>query len=231
MVDLKICGLCGERDIALCHRYGVDMVGFVVDYPEPVPWNLTQAEAKILLDRARGCLATCLVSGGPPAKLLALAQALQPDAVQLHYKESFAETVYLAEELAKLGIQVFKALPVGADGRPEMAEFATLAQAVGAFNQTAVARLLLDSRLAASPAASSQPFPTRLYVEVARHSQKPLVLAGGLNTTNLPDILAELQPAAVDILSGAEAAPRQKDARRIAEIAHICGKKPRLVVE
>lgn len=224
MVELKICGLCAERDVALCQRYGVDMAGFVVDYPEPVPWNLTPAEAAPLLAAARGRLATCVVSGGPPAKVLELARLLRPDAVQLHYKESFAETVYLAEELAKLGVQVFKALPIRADGRPEMAEFSTLAQAVAAFNQTAVARLLLDSRLAACPAASSRPLSSELYAEIAHHSQKPLVLAGGLNAANLPGILAALQPAAVDILSGAEAAPRQKDEQKIAAICAACGK-------
>lgn len=36
-VRIKICGLKRAEDVPLCHQFGVDMVGFVTEYPLPVP--------------------------------------------------------------------------------------------------------------------------------------------------------------------------------------------------
>ena len=40
MAQLKICGLMRPEDVLLCCACGVDLIGFVVCYPKPVPWNL-----------------------------------------------------------------------------------------------------------------------------------------------------------------------------------------------
>ena len=39
---VKICGLMREEDVELCVNAGTDIIGFVVEYPVDVPWNLEQ---------------------------------------------------------------------------------------------------------------------------------------------------------------------------------------------
>ena len=46
---LKICGIMREADVALCCRAGVDICGFVTEYPVPVPWNLRRERCAELL--------------------------------------------------------------------------------------------------------------------------------------------------------------------------------------
>lgn len=54
MVSLKICGLTQPADVAFCCACGVDLVGFVVDYPKRVPWNLDVPRARELMTRLSG---------------------------------------------------------------------------------------------------------------------------------------------------------------------------------
>lgn len=51
--SLKICGLMDRKGILLCRRHHVDVVGFVTEYPVPVPWNLNREEASQLLRFAK----------------------------------------------------------------------------------------------------------------------------------------------------------------------------------
>jgi shikimate dehydrogenase len=48
MTRVKICGIMNEKDIEICAGAGVLVLGFVVDYPVPVPWNLTPERAREL---------------------------------------------------------------------------------------------------------------------------------------------------------------------------------------
>jgi tryptophan synthase beta chain len=57
-------------------------------------------------------------------------------------------------------------------------------------------------------------------------SDKPVMLAGGLNPGDLAQILAEADPVAVDILSGAERAAGEKETDKIQTICRLCGKCP-----
>ena len=102
---LKICGLMTEEDVALCCRKGVEICGFVTEYPVPVPWNLSRDRCAELLPLTRGKAQSCIVTGGELIKLRTLALRLRPDLIQLHGGESLEVTAALAEDLAPLGFE------------------------------------------------------------------------------------------------------------------------------
>jgi phosphoribosylanthranilate isomerase len=221
MTKLKICGLMNASDVRLCAALGADILGFVTNYPVPVPWNLTKDQARELLSSAPREVKSCLVTGGKVEVILSLAAQLRPDYVQLHYKESLAETEDLAEALLTYGIKTIKAVPVRADGSCEMPEFSTVETAVTALARTKIAAVLIDSRCAAAPASRSRQLDTELCRRIVQIAKKPVILSGGITGDNLGQILKNVAPFGVDILTGTEDAPGQKSKEKIEKICQI----------
>ncbi len=222
---LKICGLQRTEDAAACAELGVDVIGCIVNYPEAVPWRIQPQQARRLIEAVRGKARSCIVTGGLPREILALAEQLRPDMIQLHYKETLEETRFLARRLADMGISVIKAIPIRPDGSCEMAEFACAEEAAQVLAaETEVSMLLLDARCAAAPMAKYGRIDLSLYQRTARAIAKPLLLAGGLTSAILPEILHQIQPYGVDILTGAEQSPGVKDYAKLRILCQICGK-------
>ena len=116
MTRVKICGLMNEEDVNLCVKAGVHTVGFVVDYPVPVPWNMTRAEARRLVEKVPPYVSSCVVTGGTVENILAVAEAVRPDLIQLHYQETLPEIKELAHRLGRQGIKTIKALRIERQG-------------------------------------------------------------------------------------------------------------------
>ena len=182
LAGLKICGHQTEDDVRASLTAGADLLGFVTEYPVPVRWNLTAAQAAPLLALARGEGAgsadgkmtgtpsagsadgqmigtpsaarakTCIVTGGDPAKVLSLARQLRPDFVQLHYTETLAETQEIARAFAADGIAVIRS--VSGDRAMRKAAYGTdeLPEIIDLLLQSAVSGILLDSRDAGNAA-------------------------------------------------------------------------------
>lgn len=226
MAYLKICGLMRSEDVAFCCACGVDLVGFVVEYPKDVPWNLSIAQAHALLAHLSGKTRSVIVTGGAPDAILRRAEALRPGFVQLHYRETPEETRHLVSRLHALGVGVIKALPVRADGTPDAPGFASAEDMAACYAQTGADLLLLDARVPSAPDAQSAPLDAALYRRVRRHSAVPVVLAGGLTVDNLAGVLRETNAPAVDILSGAETEYGLKDRAAIQALCRLTKKAP-----
>lgn len=221
MAQLKICGLMRPEDVLLCCACGVDLIGFVVCYPKPVPWNLDIPRAQNLLSYCSGKSRSVVVTGGTPEQILRRAEMLHPDFVQLHYRETPEETHRLAAELHAMGIGCIKAIPVRSDGTPDMPGFATVACMASRYAQTGADLLLLDARCPSAPASAGAILDAALYRRVAQSAGIPVVLAGGLTVQNLPCVLLETGAPFVDILTGSESAPGVKDPHRIRRLRDL----------
>lgn len=214
MTRVKICGLMSEQDVALCVRAGVHAVGFVVDYPVPVPWNLTVSEAGKLIKKVPPLVSTCVVTGGTVEKIIALAEATRPNIVQLHHEESLEEIKELARQLSRLGIKTVKALRIGSDGKCAF-EYADPAEAARVLAGTGIAALLVDSYTASRPGGTGITVDLINFKTVRRESAVPVILAGGLNPANARQIVCEARPYAVDVLTGVEEVPGRKDPEKV----------------
>jgi phosphoribosylanthranilate isomerase len=222
-ITVKICGLQRPADVRLCQQLGVDILGFVTEYPLPVPWNLSRQEALPLLQLVRPPCRSCLVTGGPPEKVIELATSLRPSMVQLHYKETLDETIRISDALQKLNIQVIKLVPTQAEDR--MAQFGTAdIAAIGArLCTTSLYGLLADSR---SPANASQvgvPLDQRFCTEIIKVSSKPVFIAGGINPENVRSLLEQTGAEYIDVLTGVESSPGVKDAETLSRLVSSLG--------
>lgn len=195
---VKICGLSTAPALEAALAAGADLVGFVF-FP-PSPRHVTLAQALALGEQAGArALKVGLTVDADDDLLAAIVEALRPDMLQLHGHET-ADRVRAVR--ARFGLPVMKALPIGT--ARDLACIGDYADAAD--------RLLFDARPppnAARPGGLGHPFDWRLLEGVV--SPLPFMLSGGLHSRNIAEALRITQAPGVDISSGVERAPGEKD--------------------
>ena len=198
-MKIKICGLMRKGDVELCEELGIDILGFVVEYPREVPWNLTRDRARELIADAKR--PTCIVTGGTVEKVITLAKELNPKMVQLHFKETVAQTAEIAAELKKSGINTVRAVADESE--------------IEALCRTDIDAILVDSRTSENAATNIQAVDVVLFNRIKMKSNKPLIIAGGITPENVCDIIIQTGANSVDVMTGVEQSPGVKDRTKI----------------
>ncbi len=190
---IKICGLTREQDVDAAVTAGADAVGFVF-YPKS-PRYVTPARAAELARRLPPFVTPVgLFVNASDDELNAALAALPNMLVQFHGDETPAE----CERIGRPYIRAARMAP-GFDLVAFAAAFSS-AQA-----------LLLDAHVE-SYGGAGKAFDWDL---VPGGLPLPLILSGGLNAGNVGAGIAKVQPWAVDVSSGVEAAKGIKDAALI----------------
>ena len=112
--------------------------------PRQLYRNLTIQEAKPLISGVNDSTKTCVVAGGTQNRILALADNLRPDIVQLHYKETLSEVSCLSEKLSHMGIKTIKALRINEYGKCDF-EISDPVQAAKVLSDTGINAIAVDS--------------------------------------------------------------------------------------
>jgi phosphoribosylanthranilate isomerase len=208
-------------------RGGADVLGFVAEYPVPVPWNISRETAKGLIERVPPPFKTCLVTGGAPEKIIALAEYARPSLVQLHYNETLSDTAQIARALMPLGIEVIKTLPLTEDGRMGQFGISGTEAIADALCESGIYAILIDARTASNAASADLKADNKLFLEVKSRietrektglSVKRVILAGGITPKNAGEILARTGADFIDVMTGAEKIRGVKDAALVAEL-------------
>jgi len=189
----------------MCVRHGADILGFVVDYPQETPWNVRAESAKELMKAVSEAAETCIVTGGAPAKVLNLALKIKPNYVQLHCGETLEDTVYISDKLGKHGIKVIKTL------FPQMPD---LEKAAKDFSTAGVYALLLDPRTPDNAVAGGA-VNLSAYKKLRCAVNCPVILAGGINSENVKEVVFQTEAPIIDLMTGVEHLPGLKDAAKV----------------
>lgn len=199
--EVKICGLSGEESVDAALETGADFVGFVF-FP-PSPRNIVIDRAAALARRARGkARIVALTVDADDALLSGIAEGLRPDLVQLHGKETPERA---ASVTAMTGLPVMKV--IGVAGAIDLER---------THDYPAAERFLLDAKPpkgATRPGGNAATFDWSILKGFS--CAKPWLLAGGLDPTNVASALAATGANGVDVSSGVESAPGQKDSELI----------------
>jgi phosphoribosylanthranilate isomerase len=210
-IKLKICGLKRANDVQMCINLGVDILGFVTEYPIPVPWNLSCAETLPLLSMVRFPYRSCIVTGGAPEKVIKLAACLRPSMVQLHYKETLEDTIIISDALRELDIDVIKTVPPAIEDRISQFGTADIKVIVKELCKTSIFGLLADSRVPANASENGSKLDLGFCSEIIGLSSKLVIIAGGINADNVRDFVALTGTSFIDIMTGVESSPGEKD--------------------
>ena len=199
---VKICGLKTPEALDVALSAGADMVGFV--FFEPSPRNIGLEAARVLGERVKGKARKVALSVNAEDNLLAASiEALKPDLLQLHGKET-PERV--AAVRTRFGIPVMKALPISVrDDLSPIRLYSNVADWI-----------LFDARAprdATRPGGLGKTFDWRLLENLDLAT--PFMLSGGLDAGNVAEALRITRATAVDVSSGVESAPGVKDHEKI----------------
>jgi phosphoribosylanthranilate isomerase len=202
-VLVKICGLKTPEALGAALDAGADMVGFVF-FP-PSPRDLGIEAARALGQQAQGRAKKVALSvDATDAELDRVVEALRPDMLQLHGKET-PERV--AEVRERYNLPVMKALSIsGPEDLMPIQGFAGVAD-----------RLLLDAKAPKGselPGGNGVSFDWRLLA--ALDPGLDYLLSGGLNPGNVADAIRIANPPGLDVSSGVESSPGMKDVALIA---------------
>ncbi len=199
---VKICGLSTPETLAAALEAGADMVGFVFFPPSPRHIDLGTA-ARLGRQTKGRALKVALSVDADDALLANSIEALRPDLLQLHGKETTARVRDIKQ---KFGLPVMKAIPVAAA--------ADLAPLPG---YAAVAdRILFDARApkdATRPGGLGAAFDWLLLENL--RLDVPFMVSGGLHADNVAEAVRVTRAGGVDVSSGVESAPGVKDIEMI----------------
>jgi phosphoribosylanthranilate isomerase len=199
---VKICGLSTRETLDVALDAGADMVGFVF-FP-PSPRHLSLETARDLGKHARRrALKVALTVDADDATLANIVEALQPDMLQLHGKETVAR---LRDIKQKFALQVMKVIAVeNASDLASLPGYAAVAD-----------RILFDARApkeATRPGGLGAVFDWHVLENL--DLKLPFMVSGGLNAANVAEAVGVTRAGGADVSSGVERAPGIKDPEMI----------------
>jgi phosphoribosylanthranilate isomerase len=209
-VRVKICGLKTLADVKAVADAGAGYAGLNF-FPKSPRFVTSEAARALALAAPEGLCKVALTVDADDAMLDAILAVVPLDMLQLHGHESPAR---VAEVKARYGLPVMKV--IGVAGEADLAPL---------LDYSLVAdQIMVDAKApkgAALPGGNGLVFDWRLLV--GRRWLKPWMLAGGLTPENVADAIRLTGARQVDVASGVENAPGEKDGCKIAAFVAAAG--------
>lgn len=196
--QIKICGLTDIGQARVCVDYGVDAVGFVF-YKQSPRYIAPEDAREISMTLPWSVDKVGVFVNESFEHILHVASACALTAVQLHGQEA----PELAGRLKNEHLIVIKAL--FAEKEPNFEAAASYEDCVSAF--------LVECGKGALPGGNAKTWNWEAAKTFAR--RYPAILAGGLSPENVCQAIGMAEPDAVDVSSGVEKAPGDKDMGKV----------------
>ncbi|MEN1956706.1 phosphoribosylanthranilate isomerase [Luteimonas changyuni] len=189
---IKFCGLTRAGDVRLASELGVDAIGFV--FARGSTRRLHVAEARALREALAPLVdAVAVFRDNPADEVREVVKQVKPSLLQFHGDEDDAFC-------RRFGLPYLKAVGMGAGTAVEGPALVAAFPGASAF--------LFDSHGGGHDGGSGRAFD---WSALPRALTRPLLLSGGLSPGNVHDAVAATMPWGVDVSSGIESAPGQKD--------------------
>jgi phosphoribosylanthranilate isomerase len=201
---VKICGIRRIEDATLAVDLGASALGFVF-WPSSPRYVEPECAARLIASLPPFVTTVGVFVDQPFDFVTDIARALKLSAIQLHGRET-------ADTYARSSIPVIKAVPVG-DG---------LDSERNAMDVPAAAMVLLDAHDPIKRGGTGKTIDWSRAASIA--AQRPVVLSGGLDADNVREAVSAVNPSAIDVSSGVEAAPGVKDAGKLRALFAALGR-------
>jgi phosphoribosylanthranilate isomerase len=195
MTKIKICGLRTVPDALAAVEAGADYLGFNF-YPRSVRFIGVEACAEITSVMKREYPEIALVGvfvNSPVVEIKNILETCSLDLAQLHGDE----TPEMLNALDGKGFKAFRGVP----------------QHINGFAREFAPALLVDASVKGAYGGTGVTADWSAAADVAQ--RYPLLLAGGLTPENVAEAVRQVRPWGVDVASGVETKPGEKDAGKM----------------
>jgi phosphoribosylanthranilate isomerase len=194
MTKIKICGIKTVTDALAAMEAGADLIGFNF-YPKS-PRYISVGRCRYIMSVMRryghityvGVFVNMSVE-----EIRATLETCGLSLAQLHGDE----TSHMMQSLNGSAFKAFRGIPENLDG----------------FARHDAPALLIDASVKGAYGGTGVTADWKSAAELAK--KYPLLLAGGLTPENVADAVREVRPWGVDVASGVESAPGEKDAAKL----------------
>ncbi len=202
MPKVKICGNTRAEDAQLAASLGADYLGLI--FAESKRRVSPEAARTILQSLPNFKNFVAVFSNQPKEKVEEIAHDLGIRILQFHGEE----TALYCHSFMEKGYEVIKTFRI----KDQMS-----LKRIDEYN---VSTFLFDTFSPEGKGGTGIPFDWEL-IEDRPYVHEKLFLAGGLNVTNLRMAIQKIRPFAVDVASGVEARPGEKDPKVLEEFIRI----------
>ena len=194
MVKIKVCGITNLEDALISEECGADAVGFIF-YKKSKRYIEPQLAKEIACSLSPFTMKVGVFVNDTPDFINKIASDVCLNAVQLHGEEE-------PGHINKINYPKIKSFRINNDF-----DFSRLSE----YGNTA---FLFDAFSASEYGGTGKPFDWRLIPGELRNK---IILAGGISTKNIEEIINNIKPAAVDLSSSLESEPGKKDKEKVYE--------------
>ena len=195
MLRVKICGITNLEDALMAVELGADALGFIF---ADSPRRIDKGKAREIISKLPPFITTVGVFVNERKEVVEeIANECGLDALQFHGEE----TPDYCRHFKRKVIKAFKI---------------RTKEDLEGLRYYDVSAYLLDSPVRGTP------FDWDLLIGF--HSDKPVILAGGLNPDNVSSALSKFVPYAVDVSSGVEEYPGKKDREKMIKFMEVIKK-------
>jgi len=189
MIKVKYCGITNLNDALKAVRLGVDAIGFVFSKS---PRKVSPEIAKKMINKLPPFVSTVGVFVNEDVSFVKnVAEKCKLDWIQLHGEES-------PGYCRKIDKKIIKVIKNNIEDIPEYD----------------VSAFLLDTFVPNIAGGTGKIYNLNLAVKAKRYN-KPIILAGGLNTKNIEEAIKKVKPYGVDVSSGIEKEQGKKDYKKM----------------
>jgi phosphoribosylanthranilate isomerase len=189
---VKVCGIMNESDLNSAISGGADAVGFIVEI-EGSRHKVSAQEARDLIRQVPVFTkSVAVIAPDDLESAVLLADKTGADLLQIH---GTLEPEYIKALKKKVPQKIIAAVSSGSDDAYKIAQVA----------DSVLLDTLKDGRLGGSGAVHDW----SVSAKIALNLQIPVILAGGLNPSNIREAINKVKPYAVDVSSGVESAGRK----------------------
>lgn len=201
MMHLKYCGFTNEQDLKFAYSFGIYIFGFI--FYTKSPRYVTPQQVYTMTKWLPPFVIKVGVFVNESAAVIQdTIQTAGLSCIQLHGEES-------PEFCQEFHCPVIKAFRVFDE------------KDLSFLSDYSVSAVLLDSKVPDQYGGSGQAFDWSLAKKAKQKTQIPLILSGGLHLHNIEKAIQELSPYAIDMASGIEKSPGQKDPDKMRAIADL----------
>ena len=214
-MKVKICGIKRIQDALFAAKSGADAIGCIVNISRS-PRNVDIDQAKKIFDSLPPFVSSVAVLYPDSMDyVIDSIKKLQPSAVQIHGNNlKFHEIEELSKKIKQT--KLIQSLAIDTNtGTTNYVDSDPLKAALKLSN--VVAGIHIDSSVNGVSGGTGRCFNWSIAKTIKDQVNVPIILAGGLNPSNVAEGITYVKPFAVDVSSGVEERPGVKSYQKIRE--------------